>query len=864
MRDFLTERYDPALIEATFQNDWEVRDAFKVEEDKDVEKFYCLCMFPYPSGRLHMGHVRNYTIGDVIARFQRMNGKNVMQPMGWDAFGLPAENAAIENGVHPAKWTEQNIAYMRSQLQRLGFGYDWKRELATCKPEYYRWEQWFFLRLYEKGLVYRSTATVNWDPVDQTVLANEQVIDGKGWRSGALVERKEIPQWFLKITAYAEELLAELDNLKDWPDAVKTMQRNWIGRSEGLQVKFSLVGSDDSLEVFTTRPDTLYGVSYMAIAPEHPLALSAAKKDAVVGEFLNECKLQSTTEAALEKMEKKGVPLGITALHPLTDEPVPVYVANFVLMSYGTGAVMAVPAHDQRDWDFAKKYDLPIRPVISLQNGDVPDLSMGAHLEKGKLIKSGIHSGLDFEAAFDAINQVLESNGRGTRRIQYRLRDWLVSRQRYWGCPIPVMYGDDGTEILVSDDLLPVVLPADGQGTPLSNIKDFAETVLPDGNVGRRETDTFDTFFESSWYFSRFCSPDQTNAMLDERANYWMPVDIYIGGVEHAVLHLLYARFFHKAMRDAGLVNSDEPFKKLLTQGMVCKETYYREMANSRRQYFSPEEVDIKTDSKGVAISGVLKADGHQVDIGPIEKMSKSKSNGVDPQALIDKYGADTVRLYTMFAAPPEQTLEWSDNAVEGSFRFLKTLWRVVFEHVKSGTLNRNTYKIDDLDQTLVELRRYIHQTIVKVTDDIGRRYKFNTAIAAVMELVNHLSRMNVDGRNAVAIRQEGLETVCKLIAPVVPHIAAALWRNLGSEEDLLLVDWPEADEGALVRSQIDIVVQVNGRKRAIIGVPADATKTVYESLALADYNVKRFTEGQTVRKMIVVPGKLVNIVVSS
>ena len=863
MQDFLTERYDPTSIEEAFQSDWEAKGAYRAEEDPDREKFYCLCMFPYPSGRLHMGHVRNYTIGDVIARFQRMNGKNVMQPMGWDAFGLPAENAAIENGVHPAKWTDQNIAYMRSQLQRLGFGYDWQRELATCKTEYYRWEQWFFLRLYEKGLVYRSIATVNWDPVDETVLANEQVIDGRGWRSGALVERKEIPQWFLKITAYAEELLNELDNLEDWPDAVKTMQRNWIGRSEGLELKFALIGLDDSLEVFTTRPDTLYGVSYMAVAPEHPLALSAAAADDTVAEFLNECKLQSTTEAALEKMEKKGIPLGINARHPLTDESIPVYVANFVLMSYGTGAVMAVPAHDQRDWDFAKKYDLPIRPVISCGNAEIPDVSDQAYLEKGELVQSGAHSGLSFEDACESIIQFMESNGTGVRRVQYRLRDWLVSRQRYWGCPIPVMYSEDGTEIPVSDEMLPVALPDDGQGTPLSNIKEFVETVLPDGTIGRRETDTFDTFFESSWYFSRFCSPDQANMMLDDRVDYWMPVDIYIGGVEHAVLHLLYARFFHKTMRDAGLVSSDEPFKKLLTQGMVCKETYYREMDNSRRQYFSPEEVEIKTDSKGVALSGVLKADGREVDIGPIEKMSKSKNNGVDPQALIEKYGADTVRLYTMFAAPPEQTLEWSDTAVEGSFRFLKSLWRMVFEHVKSATQNRRTYKKDELDPVLVELRRHIHRTIVKVTDDIGRRYKFNTAIAAVMELVNHLSRVNADDSDTLAIKQEGFETVCKLIAPVVPHIAAAIWRNLGSKEDLLLASWPEADQNALVTSEINIVVQVNGRKRAIISVPTDATKEVYESMALEDDNVKRFTKDQTIRKMIVVPSKLVNIVAS-
>ncbi|MEX2482175.1 MAG: leucine--tRNA ligase, partial [Gammaproteobacteria bacterium] len=758
----MPERYEPAEIEPRIQEHWESARVFKVTEDPAREKFYCLCMFPYPSGRLHMGHVRNYTIGDVIARYQRMLGKNVMQPMGWDAFGLPAENAAIENKVPPADWTRSNISYMRDQLKRLGFAYDWDRELATCDPGYYRWEQWFFRRLYEKDLVYRATAVVNWDPVDQTVLANEQVIDGCGWRSGAPVERREIPQWFLRITAYADELLDELERMDEWPEAVKTMQRNWIGRSEGLSIRFALSDGSGDLEVFTTRPDTLLGATYMAVAPEHPLATAAAASDPAIAAFLETCRHQSTSEAVIEKMDKLGMPLPVTVRHPLSGVDLPVWVANFVLMSYGTGAVMSVPAHDQRDWEFARKYELPIRQVIAPTDGAVCDIDAAAYTEQGRTVNSGEFDGLEFAAAFDAVARALEAQGRATRRVQYRLRDWLVSRQRYWGCPIPVVYDAEGTAIPESDDRLPVVLPEqiawEGVASPLRNMPEFTTTILPDGSPGRRETDTFDTFFESSWYFSRFCSADSDSAMVDARVDYWMPVDIYIGGIEHAVLHLLYARFFHKAMRDAGLVKSDEPFKRLLTQGMVCKETYYRDSDNGRRQYFSPGAVEVDTDAKGRAVAARLLADGEAVTIGPVEKMSKSKNNGVDPQALIDRYGADTVRLYTMFAAPPDQSLEWSDSAVEGASRFLKTLWRLVHDHVSRDRVATPNRAMEDAKQR--NLRRHIHETIVKVSDDISRRYKFNTAIAAVMELVNHIGRAAADDPAALDELLDGLDVV--------------------------------------------------------------------------------------------------------
>jgi len=865
MRNLLKERYDPAEIEPAVQRSWYEGNVFGVTEDNDREKFYCLSMFPYPSGRLHMGHVRNYTIGDVISRYQRMQGKNVLQPMGWDAFGLPAENAAIENDIPPAEWTRSNIDYMKRQLERLGFAYDWNRELATCDPEYYRWEQWFFNRLYEKGLVYRDTAIVNWDPVDQTVLANEQVIDGCGWRSGAQVERREIPQWFLRITAYADELLDELERMEGWPEPVKTMQRNWIGRSEGLLIRFPLSDGTADIEVFTTRPDTLLGATYMAVAPEHPLATAAAANNAKLTSFLDSCKRQSASEAVLEKMEKQGQPLGITVDHPLTNEPIPVWVANFVLMGYGTGAVMSVPGHDQRDWEFAQTYGLPIRQVIEPSDGRNVEISQGAFTDHGLCCNSGEYDGLDFAAAFEAIYSALSDRNRAKRQVQYRLRDWLVSRQRYWGCPIPIVYSEDGDIFPESNERLPVKLPEnvawEGVASPLRSMPAFTEVPHPKGEgLARRETDTFDTFFESSWYFSRFCCRDNDAAMVDERVDYWMPVDIYIGGIEHAVLHLLYARFFHKAMRDAGLVTSDEPFKRLLTQGMVCKETYYRDAENVRRTYFNPDDVEVQRNDKGRTVAAHLKSDGKAVTIGPVEKMSKSKNNGVDPQTLIDRYGADTVRLYTMFAAPPEQTLEWSDTAVEGAFRFLKSLWRLVHRHMEENTLAQS--QLTPLPSDLRETRRRIHETIAKVTDDISRRNKFNTAIAAIMELTNGLAQLGGDSKEAYLVRQEGLDTVVLLLAPFVPHVATVLWEALGHDNNLLVADWPQADETVLFRDEVEIVVQVNGKKRATVYVAANADKHSYEEAAMEDSNVKRFVSQKTINRIIVVPEKLVNIVV--
>ena len=817
----MDNRYDPAIIEPDVQARWEKASAFRVTEDAGREKFYCLSMFPYPSGRLHMGHVRNYTIGDVISRYQRMQGKNVLQPMGWDAFGLPAENAAIENRVAPAKWTYENIASMREQLRRLGFAYDWNREFATCDPDYYRWEQWFFTKLYEKGLVYRKTAVVNWDPVDQTVLANEQVIDGRGWRSGAAVERREIPQWFLKITAYAEELLEDLEQLTGWPEAVRTMQANWIGRSEGIEADFSIEGSGEALRIFTTRPDTIMGVSYMAVAPEHPLAVRAAEGDSKVAAFLEECRHAGISEATLETMEKKGMPLGIDARHPVSDGIIPVWVGNFVLMAYGTGAVMAVPAHDQRDWEFARRYQLPIKPVVFPADGTDPDLDASAFTGMGVLRNSGRFDGLTSAQAFDAIADYLEQAGKGGRKVNYRLRDWGISRQRYWGCPIPVIYDPNGHPVVVPEGDLPVRLPEDVEfeavGSPLKKMDSFIHAAVPgSGAAGQRETDTFDTFFESSWYFARYCCPDSDRAMLDDRVDYWLPVDQYIGGIEHAVLHLLYARFFHKLMRDEGLVICDEPFTNLLTQGMVLK-------------------------------------DG--------SKMSKSRGNTVDPQALIERYGADTVRLFMMFAAPPEQSLEWSEFGVEGAFRFLKRFWKIAAAHVAGG----DAPPLDPAGLTAEQrrLRRKTHATIVKVNDDVGRRYTFNTAIAAVMELVNALTARSDESPNGRAIMQEGLETAALLLSPIVPHIAEAVWQALGHARMIIDEPWPMADESALIEDEIQIVVQVNGKLRARIRVPADAGRTQIEDVALADENVRRFTGEKEIRKIVVVPGRLVNIVVS-
>ncbi len=857
-------QYKPFEIERDAQQFWDRNQCFKAVEDANREKFYCLSMFPYPSGKLHMGHVRNYTIGDVVSRFQRMQGKNVMQPMGWDAFGMPAENAAIQNRVPPAKWTYDNIDYMRNQLKALGFAYDWSREFATCDTSYYRWEQWFFAKLVEKGLVYKKMSTVNWDPVDQTVLANEQVIEGRGWRSGALVERKEIPLWFLRITDYADELLADLDKI-EWPEQVKTMQRNWIGKSRGVELTFDIKtadgGTSEPLSVYTTRPDTLLGVTYVAVAAAHPLAKAAAEGNAELAAFCEECAQGGTSEAELATKEKRGMATGHMAVHPLTGREVPVYVANFVLMEFGTGAVMAVPGHDQRDWEFATKYGLPIEAVIADESGQAPDLSQGAYVEYGRLINSGEFDGLDFDAAFETIAGRLAELGRGEVKTNYRLRDWGVARQRYWGAPIPVKYGPEGQTVPLSDEELPVALPmevtVDASGSPLKRMPEFYE--LGDGWV--RETDTFDTFMESSWYFARFCCADNQEAMLDERADYWLPVDLYIGGIEHAILHLLYARFFTKLMRDLGLVKVDEPFQRLLTQGMVIAETFYRTTPNGGKEWFNPADVEVKRDDKGRPVSAVLIKDGEPVEMGGIEKMSKSKNNGVDPQSMIDRFGADTVRLFMMFAAPPEQSLEWSDSGVEGASRFLKRLWRLVVEHLEAGEPGK--LDINALSDAQRELRRKTHETIKKASDDIGRRTTFNTAIAAVMELSNALSKFDDTSPLGLAVAREAIEACVLLLAPITPHACHALWRELGHAEPAIDAAWPQLDESALERDTIELVVQVNGKLRARIEVAADAPKDAIETEAFAAENVQRHTEGKTVRKVIVVPGKLVNIVVS-
>jgi leucyl-tRNA synthetase len=816
----MEEIYKPSVIEQAVQKAWEDSGSFKAVESSDAEKFYCLSMFPYPSGKLHMGHVRNYTIGDVISRFFRMQGKNVMQPMGWDAFGLPAENAAMQHGVHPADWTYENIDYMRDQLKRLGFGYDWDRELATCDPSYYRWEQWFFIKLLEKGLVYKKTAPVNWCPHDLTVLANEQVIDGGCWRCGTHVERKEISQWFLKITAYADELLQALDGLDGWPEQVRTMQTNWIGRSEGVEMDFQVAEMSEPLRIYTTRPDTLMGVTYLAVAAEHPLAMKAAHNNPKIAAFIEECKVMETSEAAMETMEKRGVDSGIKATHPLTGEQVPVWIANFVLMGYGTGAVMAVPAHDQRDFEFAHKYGIPLKQVIFAKDEGPDDISDHAFTDKGILKNSGEFDGLTSQNAFSAIAKKLESENKGQRKTNFRLRDWGVSRQRYWGAPIPVIYCDDCGVVPVPEQDLPVELPRDvvldGSQSPLVAHPTFSHAACPKcGKDGRRETDTFDTFMESSWYFARFASP-KADKMLDENANYWLPVDQYIGGIEHAILHLLYSRFFNKLLRDEGLLVNDEPFKKLLTQGMVLK-------------------------------------DG--------SKMSKSKGNTVDPQALIDEYGADTVRLFIMFAAPPEQSLEWSDSGVEGAFRFLRRLWKQVHLHVTHSQAIPALDK-QSLDSDQKAIRRQVHQTLDKVTDDLGRRYTFNTAIAANMELLNSVSKFSDTSDNGLAIRQEAFEFIVLMLAPIVPHICQYLWQGLGHSGSVITEKWPVSDPSALQQDELEIVVQVNGKLRSKILISASATREAIEAAALNDEHTLRFIDNKPIKKIIVVPHKLVNIVV--
>ena len=874
--------YNPQSIEASVQNFWTENDTFKAVEDDSKEKFYCLAMFPYPSGRLHMGHVRNYSLGDVVSRYQRLQGKNVMQPMGWDAFGLPAENAAIKNKSAPGKWTYQNIDYMRNQLKSLGFGYDWGRELATCKQDYYRWEQWFFTKLYEKGLVYKKNATVNWDPVDQTVLANEQVIDGRGWRSGAIVEKKEIPQWFIKITDYAQELLDDLDQLTGWPEQVKTMQRNWIGRSQGVDMTFQVdglvEGKQESFDIYTTRPDTLMGVTYVALAAEHPLALIAAKNNAEKGntalaDFIQECKGNQTTEADMAAMEKKGVDTGFKAIHPLTGKLVPVWAANFVLMDYGSGAVMSVPGHDQRDYEFAKKYGLEIIQVVttSAENGEAEDdIEKAAITEKGILINSGEFDGLNFEQAFTAISEKLASENKGKVTTNFRLRDWGVSRQRYWGTPIPMINLANGESVPVPENELPVVLPEDvvmnGVTSPIKDDPEWAKTTF-NGEPALRETDTFDTFMESSWYYARYCSPNDDTQMIDPaKANYWLPVDQYIGGIEHAILHLLYSRFFHKLLRDVGLVDCDEPYKKLLCQGMVLADTYYREADNGGQEWIAPTDVTVERDEKGQVTSAISNIDGKPVISAGMSKMSKSKNNGIDPQEVINKYGADTVRLFIMFTSPPEQTLEWSDSGVEGAHRFVKRVYKLVHDFIE---INGESTAVDNinLNADQKKLRRELHKTIAKVTDDVGRRNTFNTAIAAIMELMNHLTKAPMTTDEDKAVMLEALRAVVIMLTPITPHMCHYLWNQLTQQTEVdnnnavENAQWPVVDESALVEDEKLIIVQVNGKLRAKITVAADATKETVEALGLNNEHVLKFTEGNTIRKVIYIPGKLLNIV---
>jgi leucyl-tRNA synthetase len=906
----MDQDYNPQKIERAAQDFWTQSQSFAAQEDAAREKFYCLSMFPYPSGKLHMGHVRNYTIGDVVTRYQRMRGKNVLQPIGFDAFGLPAENAAIKNGVPPAQWTYSNIETMCAQLKQLGFAYDWSRKLATCEPEYYRWQQWFFIQLLKKGLVYRKNSRVNWDPVDQTVLANEQVIDGRGWRSGAVVEQREVPQWFMKITGYADELLHDLDTLDQWPDAVKTMQANWIGRSQGLEIDFKLADGAAAagyqhLTVFTTRPDTIYGVTFVSVAAQHPLALAAAQRDSAVAAFVEETRRGDVTEAAMETMEKRGVPLGVDVIHPLTAERVPVWAANFVLMNYGTGAVMAVPAHDERDHEFAIKHGLPIRKVIATEAefalekraatlGSLSDeddsteqpaqqsligaieaaSSNGCTTERGLCINSAEFDGLTFDAAFDAIATKLEALGAGRRRINYRLRDWGVSRQRYWGCPIPIIYCETCDAVPVPEDQLPVRLPEnlvpDGRGNPLLRTPEFVECKCPQcGKPARRETDTFDTFVDSSWYFARFASFG-ANVMIDARADYWMPVDIYIGGIEHAILHLLYARFFVKLMRDVGLTEIAEPFKRLLTQGMVLAEAYYRITEAGGREWIAPKDVDVERDAKGAITRAVHRANGETLIAAGMGTMSKSKNNGIDPQDIIDAHGADAVRLYMMFTAPPEQTLEWSDAGIEGAGRFLRRLWKLVLDHVEAGNQHGSLSTIDtaSLNSAQKDVRRKLHDTLAKVGDDYERRFSFNTAIAACMELSNLLHRFRDGSEHAHpqsrAVMQEALQVLVQMLAPIVPHIAHELWSALGHATPVIDAPWPQVDAGARIADSVALVVQINGKLRGKIEVPADALDDQVIATALADVNVQKFIAGQTIRKQIVVKGKLVNFVVAA
>ncbi len=908
----MQENYDFAAIEGAAQQLWNESRAFEVKEDASKPKYFCLSMLPYPSGALHMGHVRNYTIGDAISRHRRMCGFNVLQPMAWDAFGLPAENAAIKNNTAPAKWTYANIDHMRQQLKSLGYAIDWSREFATCKPEYYVHEQRMFVRLFKQGLAYRKKSVVNWDPVDQTVLANEQVIDGRGWRTGALVEKREIPQWFFKITAYADELLRELDNLPGWPEPVKIMQRNWIGRSEGLEITFKLDGGGDSItpnsvRVFTTRPDTLMGATFLSIAAEHPLALKAAQDNPRIAEFIEECRHGGTAEADIETQEKKGIDTGYSVVHPITGETMPVWIANFVLMGYGTGAVMAVPGHDQRDWEFATKYDLMIKMVIvsdavrdaiaelgreANANSDAMTSALGqsrpldvveapgalsvfnefqdgiitkaAYVEHGWLVNSGEYDGLDFDRAFDAIAKRLEADGNGARRVNYRLRDWGVSRQRYWGCPIPMIHCANCGIVPVPESQLPVILPENvtfmGVQSPIKADPTWRKTACPScGGAAERETDTFDTFMESSWYYARYTSPGAAD-MVDERANYWLPVDQYIGGIEHAILHLLYFRFFHKLMRDAGLIKSNEPATNLLCQGMVIAETFFRENADGSREWINPADVEIDRDDRARVVGAKSMKDGQPVEIGATEKMSKSKNNGVDPQIMIDKYGADTVRLFSLFASPPDQSLEWNEAGVEGMSRFVRRLWRDLRAHVAQP--DHPQVHAKSLEAKQKAMRHKIHETIAKVSDDFGRRYAFNTAIASCMELLNAVAKFTDQDDQSRAIRHEAFEALVLLLTPITPHVSHALWSALGHTDPVHDHAWPHADQDALRKDALTLAVQVNGKLRGTIEVPVDASRETVESTALANRDVANYVGGAPPKKVIVVPGKIVNIVI--
>jgi leucyl-tRNA synthetase len=885
----MEERYSPQVVEGTARAYWLEHRSFAAVEDRAREKYYCLSMFPYPSGRLHMGHVRNYTIGDVLSRYMRMQGCNVLQPMGWDAFGLPAENAAMQNGVPPAKWTRDNIDYMRGQLKSLGFAIDWDRELATCDPSYYKWNQWLFLRMLERGIAYKTTGVVNWDPIDQTVLANEQVIDGRGWRTGALVEKREIPMYYLGITRYAQELLEALDRLPGWPERVKTMQANWIGRSEGVRFGFpyEIDGERHLLNVFTTRVDTIMGVTFCAVAAEHPLAVRAARQDAQLAAFVEECRRGSAMEAELAQIEKRGMPTGFTVTHPISGAEIPVWVGNYVLSGYGEGAVMGVPGHDERDFAFALKYGLPIVQVIEhelereAREHTSPDDARRAlyaydttawkdwYADKaqGRCIHSGKYDGLAYADAVDAIAADLEAAGLGGKQVQWRLRDWGISRQRYWGCPIPIIHCPTCGDVPVPEADLPVVLPEDlvpdGSGNPLAKNPAFHECACPVcAGPARRETDTMDTFVDSSWYFLRYASAGNDSAMVDERASYWMPVDQYIGGIEHAILHLLYSRFWTRVMRDLGLIDLSEPFANLLTQGMVLNEIFFRKPESGRITYYNPADVEVVTDDKGARTGAFLRADGAPVESGGIGTMSKSKNNGVDPQALVEQFGADTARLFTMFAAPPEQTLEWSDEGVLGAFRFLKRLWRQVYEYVAEGPRPIASDLPGGLSEAQRDLRRQAHETLAKVTDDIGRRRVFNTAIAAVMELMNSIGRFEDRSPAGRAVVGECLDLAVLMLSPFVPHVCHVLWTELGHSGAIIDAPWPSPDPQALVKDSIEIVVQVNGKLRGRITVPADADEDAVRNAALTDAAVARWIEGRTIRKVIVVRGKLVNVVV--